>query len=261
MMATTATQNPTTTQSSSSNSPILKMNNQKILQTENKIIVENNKYEVNFKNNKLQICNKNTYNCNIIYKYTGNSNNIVVLINKEGYLNITDKDTNTLLWTTQKTNIDNNKNNFFNISNDNDNKFTLLINDLGDLQIIDTTNNSIKWSALVTQAIVNAQVPKTTYIPQFTTKHIPLQTQSNLNSNILANNDKYDDYNIGMMLKGNNNKHNLNDFIAKNTLLGNNLYISPMNQSGFNGNEYEDNIFKKSHKNIDSTFTPMIALN
>jgi len=159
-MATTATQNPTTTQSSSSNSPILKMNNQKIIQTENKVIIENNKYEVNFKNNKLQICNKNTYNCNIIYEYTGNSKNIVLLINKEGYLNITNKDTNNLLWTTQTSNIDNNKNNFFNISNDN--KFSLLINDIGDLQIIDTTNNSIKWSALKTQDIY--QTSTTSYM-------------------------------------------------------------------------------------------------
>ena len=160
IMATTATQNPTTTQSSSSNSPILKMNNQKIIQTENKVIIENNKYEVNFKNNKLQICNKNTYNCNIIYEYTGNSKNIVLLINKEGYLNITNKDTNNLLWTTQTSNIDNNKNNFFNISNDN--KFSLLINDIGDLQIIDTTNNSIKWSALKTQDIY--QTSTTSYM-------------------------------------------------------------------------------------------------
>ena len=43
--------------------------------------------------------------------------------------------------------------------------------------------------------------------------------------NILHSNNK--DYNIGIMLKGIANKNNLNDFISKNKLLGNNLYISP----------------------------------
>jgi len=65
-----------------------------------------------------------------------------------------------------------------------------------------------------------------------------------------------------MMLKGSNNTGNLNDFLAKNTLLGNNLYISPMNQTGLDGDYYEDNIFDNNEKNkiIDSTFTPMIQL-
>jgi len=65
-----------------------------------------------------------------------------------------------------------------------------------------------------------------------------------------------------MMLKGSNNTGNLNDFLAKNTLLGNNLYISPMSQSGLVGDDYEDHIFNKTKKNkiIDSTFTPMIHL-
>ena len=66
-----------------------------------------------------------------------------------------------------------------------------------------------------------------------------------------------------MMLKGSNNTGNLNDFLAKNTLLGNNLYISPMNKSGLVGDDYEDHIFDKNKKNnkiIDSTFTPMIQL-
>ena len=79
---------------------------------------------------------------------------------------------------------------------------------------------------------------------------------------MLPNNNKYDDYNIGMMLKGTNNKNNLNDFIAKNTLLGNNLYISPMTQSGIDGDDYNNQFNKPNkNKNIDSTFTPMIKLN
>jgi len=91
-------------------------------------------------------------------------------------------------------------------------------------------------------------------MPNITTS-IPTITQIPITNN-------YDDYNIGMMLKGMNNKHNLNDFIAKNTLLGNNLYISPMNKTGIVENDNKDNIFKKTktNKNIDSTFTPMIKL-
>ena len=50
-----------------------------------------------------------------------------------------------------------------------------------------------------------------------------------------------------MMLKGSNNTRNLNDFLAKKTLMGNNLYISPMNQTGLGlvGNNYNRNgLFK-----------------
>ena len=81
---------------------------------------------------------------------------------------------------------------------------------------------------------------------------MPQITQEPLNNN-------YDDYNIGMMLKGNNNTGNLNDFIAKNTLLGNNLYISLMNETGIIEDDYKDSKNKKN-KIIDSTFTPMIQL-
>ena len=58
------------------------------------------------------------------------------------------------------------------------------------------------------------------------------------------------------MLKGNYNEDNLNEFIAKNTLSGNNLYISPMNQTGLNNDDSN-----KPNKNIDSTFTPLFKLN
>jgi hypothetical protein len=87
------------------------------------------------------------------------------------------------------------------------------------------------------------------------TTTIPKTTQKSITNN-------YDDYNIGMMLKGSNNTKNLNDFIAKNTLLGNNIYISPMNQLGVGSDNNEDDIFHKNkHKKIiDSTFTPMIQL-
>ena len=120
--------------------------------------------------------------------------------------------------------------------------------------------------------------PTTTTVPFITTTHPstttnaatttttthPSITQEPLN-NYNDNNDNYDDYNIGMMLKGSNNNGNLNEFLAKNTLMGNNLYISPMNQTGIVEDDYEQNNdirFQNMHKNklIDSTFTPMIHL-
>ena len=71
----------------------------------------------------------------------------------------------------------------------------------------------------------------------------------------------FDDFNIGMMLKGNNNEGNLNDFLAKNTMLGNNIYISPNGMSG-GGFDSNDDFFEESSKNklIDSSFYPMIEL-
>ena len=63
------------------------------------------------------------------------------------------------------------------------------------------------------------------------------------------------------MLKGNNNEGNLNDFLAKNTMLGNNIYISPNGMSG-GGFDSNDDFFEESSKNklIDSSFYPMIEL-
>jgi hypothetical protein len=48
------------------------------------------------------------------------------------------------------------------------------------------------------------------------------------------------------MLKGSNNTRNLNDFLAKNTLMGNNLYISPMTQKGIVGDNYNRNVLFKT---------------
>ena len=97
--------------------------------------------------------------------------------------------------------------------------------------------------------------PPTTTTNVVATTTIPKTTEKPITN-------KYDDYTIDMMLKGSNNTGNLNDFIAKNTLLGNNLYISPMNQRGIVGDNHEDSIIKKIKKNkiIDSTFTPIIQL-
>ena len=117
-----------------------------------------------------------------------------------------------------------------------------------------TTTTSIQPTSTQPTSTQPISTQPTPTMPNITTS-IPTITQIPITNN-------YDDYNIGMMLKGMNNKHNLNDFIAKNTLLGNNLYISPMNQTGIVGDNHENDIFKKTKKNkiIDSTFTPMIQL-
>ena len=69
------------------------------------------------------------------------------------------------------------------------------------------------------------------------------------------------DFNIGMMLKGSNNEGNLNDFLSKNTMLGNDIYISPNGISG-SGFDMNDDFFEESSNNqiIDSSFHPMIDL-
>ena len=69
------------------------------------------------------------------------------------------------------------------------------------------------------------------------------------------------DFNIGMMLKGSNNEGNLNDFLSKNTMLGNDIYISPNGISG-SGFDMNDDFFEESSNNqiIDSSFYPMIDL-
>jgi len=53
-----------------------------------------------------------------------------------------------------------------------------------------------------------------------------------------------------------NNVDNLNDFMAKNTLIGSNLYISPMNSTGL------DNINKQKNgkSKISSSFFPIVKL-
>ena len=46
--------------------------------------------------------------------------------------------------------------------------------------------------------------------------------------------------------------------MSKNTLFGNNLYISPMNNTGITPND-TDSSFNKS-ANIESSFYPMISI-
>jgi len=86
-----------------------------------------------------------------------------------------------------------------------------------------------------------------------TTKYIPT---------ITANLNIKDKIGVGMVLDGSNNVGNLNDFISKNSILGNNIYISPMNSTGLNPDN-KDNYFTTTStksKNIESSFYPMIHL-
>jgi len=71
---------------------------------------------------------------------------------------------------------------------------------------------------------------------------------------------EYNDFNIGMMLKGNYNQDNLNNFLSKNTMLGNNFYISP-NSISSDGFDINDDFFEESNnKIIYSSFNPIIDL-
>jgi hypothetical protein len=76
-------------------------------------------------------------------------------------------------------------------------------------------------------------------------------------------NVKKDNVDFGMLLRGSNNQDNLNDFMAKNNILGSNIYISPMNnQNGgkLDPNSYHSKKSKQSKKNIDSYFYPMVSI-
>ena len=72
-------------------------------------------------------------------------------------------------------------------------------------------------------------------------------------------------------LDANGNVNNLNDYMAKNTLIGSNLYISPMNNTGLyvpsqsNQAQQAQQIqrqykFKPSKRKINSSFSPSVDL-
>ena len=103
---------------------------------------------------------------------------------------------------------------------------------------------------IITDAVTSAVTPQitgtTTTSPQITgtTTTSPKTTETiKYNDNI-----KMGEFDI------NNNTDNLNDFFAKNTLIGSNLYISPMNDSTFK--------LPKNNVNgkITSSFQPLIKL-
>ena len=208
------------------------LNNQTYENTDNSII-ENTNYKLLFNNNTLKICNKNTTECNFIYKYNG-TNTILLTLHKEGYLSILNKDTNIILWST-KANIEA----FFNISSDL--IYNLILRENGNLQLVNINNNNNIWSYLSNITTTN---PQTTNGSTTTTSSITTNqslTTTPLSTLQISQNTLTNDYNIGMMLKGIGNKYNLNDLISKNTLLGTNLYISPMNQNGMIVDNYTHN--------------------
>ena len=228
---TTTTVPPTTTTAVTMTTSIF-LNNQTYENTDNSII-ENTNYKLLFNNNTLKICNKNTTECNFIYKYNG-TNTILLTLHKEGYLSILNKDTNIILWST-KANIEA----FFNISSDL--IYNLILRENGNLQLVNINNNNNIWSYLSNITTTN---PQTTNGSTTTTSSITTNqslTTTPLSTLQISQNTLTNDYNIGMMLKGIGNKYNLNDLISKNTLLGTNLYISPMNQTGMIVDNYTHN--------------------
>ena len=58
------------------------------------------------------------------------------------------------------------------------------------------------------------------------------------------------------------NTDNLNDFMANNTLIGSNLYISPMNSTELYIPPSQENRNKKENRNrnITSEFNPIVEL-
>ena len=59
----------------------------------------------------------------------------------------------------------------------------------------------------------------------------------------------------------NGNEDNLNDFIAKNTLIGSNLYISPMNNSMIDPSRNKYKNQNQYTNKINSSFFPIVKLN
>jgi len=147
-LPTTTTTLPPTTAAVTITTSIF-LNNQTYENSDNSIL-ENTNYNLLFTNNTLKVCNKNNNECNIIYKYNG-SNTILLILHKEGYISILNKDTNDILWTTQT-----NQEPFFNVSNNLN--FSIKLTENGNLQIVDN-NNNIVWSYL---SMVTTTTPYTT---------------------------------------------------------------------------------------------------
>ena len=129
-----------------------------------------------------------------------------------------------------------------------------------------STGSSATSSGTPTTTSTGSGTPTTTYTSSGTTttkytgSGTPTTTYKSSGTTILEN--IKDKLGVGMVLDGSNNVGNLNDFMSKNSILGNNLYISPMNNNGFIP-ENEDNVFSTTStntKNIESYFYPMIHL-
>ena len=85
--------------------------------------------------------------------------------------------------------------------------------------------------------IPTTTLPTTTLL---TTTSYSLITNTNQYESLIPESN---DFNIGMMLKGNYNEGNLNDFLSENTMSGTNFYISPLNQNSFNNDDFLNNMY------------------
>ena len=59
-------------------------------------------------------------------------------------------------------------------------------------------------------------------------------------------------------LDANGNVNNLNDYMAKNTLIGSNVYVSPMNNTGLYVPPSQTKQFQYSKRKINSSFNPSV---
>ena len=64
----------------------------------NTIILDNDYFKFEFKDNKLQICNKLTSDCYVLFEYVGDVNNISLKLNSGGYINIINKNDQIILY-------------------------------------------------------------------------------------------------------------------------------------------------------------------
>jgi len=98
----------------------------------NTIILANDYFKFEFKDNKLQTCNKLTSDCYVLFEYVGDINNISLKLNKGGYINIIDKNNKSILYT-NKTSIEN-----FNDGTE-DTLLNLVLSNDGELLVMDET--------------------------------------------------------------------------------------------------------------------------
>jgi len=106
---------------------------------------------------------------------------------------------------------------------------------------------TLPTTTLPTTTLPTTTLPTTT-LPTTTLPTTTLPTTTSYS--LITNTNQYEslipesnDFNIGMMLKGNYNEGNLNDFLSENTMSGTNFYISPLNQNSFNNDDFLNNMY------------------
>ena len=121
-----------------------------------------------------------------------------------------------------------------------DNGYIYVIEKYADFIPIPTTTlptTTLPTTTLPTTTLPTTTLPTTT-LP--TTTSYSLITNTNQYESLIPESN---DFNIGMMLKGNYNEGNLNDFLSENTMSGTNFYISPLNQNSFNNDDFLNNMY------------------